>query len=112
VAISPAILAAIIGASASVGTGLYEAANAPTGPTTAQTNMQKLQAALAAKNQTAATIANQIPSVEGASGGSVSPQYAAKVAETQTGGTGANTGSTQNAGIAEIFGNLFGEGEV
>jgi len=108
----PAIIAAAIAAATAVGTTAYEATNAPSGPTTAQTNMQKLQSAIANKNTTAATIANQIPSVEGASGGSVSPQYAAKVAETGTGtSAGGNTGSTDTAGIAEIFGNLFGNGE-
>ncbi|HEV2521034.1 MAG TPA: hypothetical protein VGT24_01525 [Candidatus Acidoferrales bacterium] len=105
----PAIIAAVIGAAAS--TAELGAQLAGVGqPSTGISPTQKLKTALANKNTQAATLANDIPNIEGQTGGSVSPQYAAKVAEAGT-GTGGASGSAENAGIAEIFGNLFGNSE-
>lgn len=104
----PAIIAAVIGAAATATEAGLQIAGVGQPGTPKVSGIDKLQTALANKKTQAATIANQIPGIEGQTGGSVSPQYAAKVAET-TSGAGGVGGSTENAGIAEIFGNLFGD---
>lgn len=104
--VAPAIIAAIIGAAASTA-GLGAELAGVGQPSTSISPAQKLATAKQNEKSTAATIANQIPNIEGQTGGSVSPQYAAKVAELISGASGAS-GAAENAGLAQIFGQMYG----